>query len=46
MFPGPILTTQYNEKDPRGFAEFLRQAGEYDAVACAHLAREVCPSAR
>ncbi len=31
----------YKEKDPRGFAEFLRQAGEHDAQACAHLAREV-----
>ncbi len=31
----------FREKDPRGFAEFLRQAGEHDAQACAHLAREV-----
>jgi len=31
----------FKEKDPRGFAEFLRQAGEHDAQACAHLAREV-----
>ncbi len=31
----------FKAKDPRGFAEFLRQAGEHDPVACAHLAREV-----
>jgi pimeloyl-ACP methyl ester carboxylesterase len=31
----------FKTKDPRGFAEFLRQAGEHDAQACAHLAREV-----
>jgi pimeloyl-ACP methyl ester carboxylesterase len=31
----------FEAKDPRGFAEFLRQAGEHDAQACAHLAREV-----
>jgi pimeloyl-ACP methyl ester carboxylesterase len=31
----------FKAKDPRGFAEFLRQAGEHDARACAHLAREV-----
>ncbi len=31
----------FKRKDPRGFAEFLRLAGEHDAVACAHLAREV-----
>jgi pimeloyl-ACP methyl ester carboxylesterase len=31
----------FREKDPRGFAEFLRQAGEHDARASAHLAREV-----
>ena len=31
----------FKEKDPLGFAEFLRQAGEHDAQACAHLAREV-----
>jgi len=30
----------FKEKDPRGFAEFLRQAGEHDAMACVHLARE------
>jgi pimeloyl-ACP methyl ester carboxylesterase len=31
----------FKAKDPRGFAEFLRQAGQHDARACAHLAREV-----
>jgi len=31
----------FRAKDPRGFAEFLRQAGEHDVQACAHLAREV-----
>lgn len=31
----------FKQKDPRGFAEFLRQANEHDAQACAHLAREV-----
>jgi pimeloyl-ACP methyl ester carboxylesterase len=31
----------FKEKDPRGFAEFLRQSSEHDAQACAHLAREV-----
>jgi pimeloyl-ACP methyl ester carboxylesterase len=31
----------FKRKDPRGFAEFLRCAGEHDAQACAHLAREV-----
>ena len=31
----------FKAKDPRGFAEFLRQAGEHDVHACAHLAREV-----
>jgi len=31
----------FKEKDPRGFAEFLRYASEHDAQACAHLAREV-----
>ena len=31
----------FKEKDPRGFAEFLRYAGEHDAQASAHLAREV-----
>jgi len=33
--------SSFRDKDPRGFAEFLRQAGEHDAQACAHLAREV-----
>ena len=33
--------TSFREKDPRGFAEFLRYIGEHDAQACAHLAREV-----
>jgi len=33
--------TSFKQKDPRGFAEFLRQAAEHDAQACAHLAREV-----
>jgi len=33
--------SSYKAKDPRGFAEFARQAGEHDAQACAHLAREV-----
>ena len=31
----------FKRKDPRGFAEFLRQVAEHDAQACAHLAREV-----
>jgi pimeloyl-ACP methyl ester carboxylesterase len=31
----------FKAKDPRGFAEFLRQTGEHDPHACAHLAREV-----
>lgn len=31
----------FKAKDSRGFAEFLRQAGEHDAHACVHLAREV-----
>jgi len=31
----------FRRKDPRGFAEFLRQASEHDPHACAHLAREV-----
>jgi len=31
----------FKQKDPRGFAEFLRQAGEHDAQASAHPAREV-----
>jgi len=31
----------FRQKDPRGFAEFLRYVGEHDGHACAHLAREV-----
>lgn len=31
----------FKEKDPRGFAEFLGQAGDHDAQACAHVLREV-----
>jgi pimeloyl-ACP methyl ester carboxylesterase len=31
----------FRQKDPRGFAEFLRYVGEHDAQASAHLAREV-----
>jgi pimeloyl-ACP methyl ester carboxylesterase len=31
----------FKAKDPRGFAEFLRQAGEHEVQACIHLAREV-----
>ena len=31
----------FKAKDPRGFAEFLRDIGDHDAQACAHLAREV-----
>jgi 3-oxoadipate enol-lactonase len=31
----------FKAKDPRGFAEFLRQAAEHDPHACAHLTREV-----
>jgi hypothetical protein len=36
----------FKAKDPRGFAEFMRQAGEHDAGACAHLAREVMAKRR
>ena len=36
----------FKAKDPRGFAEFLRQSGEHDAHACAHLAREVMSKRR
>src|SRR5262249_46307236 len=32
--------TSFKQKDPQGFNEFLRQLGEHDAQACAHLARE------
>jgi pimeloyl-ACP methyl ester carboxylesterase len=31
----------FRQKDPRGFAEFLRGVAEHDAQACAHLARGV-----
>lgn len=31
----------FKQKDPHGFAEFLRQVAEHDAQACAYLAREV-----
>jgi pimeloyl-ACP methyl ester carboxylesterase len=40
-FRGALGRAPFREKDPRGFAEFLRQVGEHDAQACAHLAREV-----
>jgi pimeloyl-ACP methyl ester carboxylesterase len=40
-FETQSIRASFKEKDPRGFAEFLRQAGEHDAQACAHLAREV-----
>ena len=36
----------FKTKDARGFAEFIRQAGEHDAQACAHLAREVMSKRR
>ncbi|HXJ83591.1 MAG TPA: alpha/beta hydrolase [Candidatus Methylomirabilis sp.] len=36
----------FKSKDPRGFAEFLRQSAEHDAQACAHLAREVMSKRR
>jgi pimeloyl-ACP methyl ester carboxylesterase len=38
---GAATRASFKEKDPRGFAEFLRYAGEHDPQACAHLAREV-----
>ena len=38
--------SSFRAKDPRGFAEFLRYAGEHDAQACAHLAREVMSKRR
>ncbi len=38
---GISTRASFKTKDPRGFEEFLRQAGEHDAQACAHLAREV-----
>ena len=40
-FEGVATRAAFKRKDPRGFAEFLRQASEHDAQACAHLAREV-----
>lgn len=36
----------FRQKDPQGFAEFLRYAGDHDAQACAHLAREVMAKRR
>ena len=38
---GAPTRASFREKDPRGFAEFLHQAGEHDARACAHIVREV-----
>ena len=38
---GAATRASFKQKDPRGFAEFLRYAGEHDPQACAHLAREV-----
>lgn len=38
---GAPARASFKEKDPRGFAEFLRQAGEHDTQALAHLVREV-----
>ena len=40
-FEGVPNRASFKQKDPRGFAEFLRQVAEHDAQACAHLAREV-----
>jgi pimeloyl-ACP methyl ester carboxylesterase len=40
-FEGLPARASFRQKDPRGFAEFLRQAEEHDPQACAHLAREV-----
>jgi 3-oxoadipate enol-lactonase len=40
-FEALATRASFKAKDPRGFAEFIRQAGEHDAQACAHLAREV-----
>jgi pimeloyl-ACP methyl ester carboxylesterase len=40
-FEGAPTRATFKEKDPRGFAEFLRQTGEHDVQACAHLVREV-----
>ena len=41
QFDGLATRTTFKAKDPRGFAEFLRLAGEHEPRACAHLAREV-----
>lgn len=40
-FESLATRASFKDKDPRGFAEFLRQASEHDPQACAHLAREV-----
>jgi pimeloyl-ACP methyl ester carboxylesterase len=40
-FENSPARVSYKEKDPRGFAEFLRQIDKFDATACAHIAREV-----
>ena len=40
-FESVATRASFKRKDPRGFEEFLAQAGEHDAQACAHLAREV-----
>ena len=40
-FDALATRASFKRKDPRGFAEFMRQAGEHDAQACAHLARNV-----
>ena len=40
-FESVLTRASFKAKDPRGFAEFLRHAGEHDLQACAHLAREV-----
>jgi pimeloyl-ACP methyl ester carboxylesterase len=45
-FDGLATRASFKQKDPRGFAEFLRQAGEHDPQACAHLAREVMSKRR
>lgn len=36
----------FREKDPDGFAEFLRHVADHDAQACAHLVREVMSKRR
>ena len=45
-FDSLATRASFKRKDPRGFAEFLRQAGEHDAQACAHLTREVMSKRR